>query len=147
MATDQKEQVKAEGIEEVREILFGARFREIARRIDDLERLLKKQLGGLRDELRGELSQVAADGRSQDDALDARVDAALARIDAVDEDSGKALNETRGVIEEQLRGISARLANEADSLRADKVSRGQLGELLVKLGRTLAAESAKATAE
>ncbi|MDJ0973476.1 MAG: hypothetical protein QNJ98_03385 [Planctomycetota bacterium] len=135
------------GISEVREILFGARFREVLTKIGDVERILKEELGSLREQLQGELKQVATDGQAQDDALDARVDAALERIDAVDKDSGKALDDARAALEKQVREMTARLTHEADTLRSEKVSREQLGQMLVEMGRQLANEPAKAPAE
>ena len=135
------------GISEVREILFGARFREVLSKIGDVERILKDELGSLREQLQGELKQVATDGQAQDDALDARVDAALERIDAVDKDSGKALDEARAALEKQVREMTARLTHEADTLRDEKVSRDKLGQMLVEMGRQLSGERAKAPAE
>lgn len=137
----------AGGIHEVREILFGARFREVLEKIGEVEQVLKQELGALREQLTSEVKQVASDGRAQDDALDARVDAALERIDAVDRDSGKALDAARAALEKQVREMTARLTHEADNLRANKVGREQLGQMLVEMGRQLAGEPAKAPAE
>jgi DNA anti-recombination protein RmuC len=70
-------------LERVRELLFGARSRDMDQRVAKLEARVTRELAAVRDELRRRFSELESHVREEIEAVSARLDAeATARVDA-----------------------------------------------------------------
>jgi hypothetical protein len=120
MATETNEDtqpVERNELEELREILFGARARDTERRLAHLDAKLSSELNALRDELSRRLSGLEAHVRDEIEAMSTRIDAeATARVDATSQ-LAKSTSEAATAIELRVNRVDESGARNHRELR------------------------------
>lgn len=140
MTSGQKRKGPTRALEQVRDILFGGRVREILERIESVEGTLRDEIASLRGDLATQLEATADAQRKGDADLSGRLESASAKLSDVEEKSREALAAARASITAHVEDVAARLSVEVRELDARSVARGDLGNMLMELGRRLGAD-------
>jgi hypothetical protein len=107
-----------QGIDKVREILFGAQLRDTEARLTRLEESLRSQL-------RSEISSIERKLETELDALRQQIDTHARERNVGDGELGKRLDDVGKTLAEQLEALGTKLERSQDALRSESVERGK----------------------
>jgi hypothetical protein len=138
-ANDTTQGDEESSLDQVREILFGARARDVERKLARLEARLTSEVGALRDEARRRFDEIAEHLRDEIEALSARIDAeANARV-AGGAEVGKQVRDGATAVELRLNKLDEAGARGRRELRQQLLDMTrEVGEQIARVrGETL----------
>ncbi|MBU0499160.1 MAG: hypothetical protein KJ558_13140 [Gammaproteobacteria bacterium] len=149
---DKKGQAVDEGMEKIRELLFGQQLQRIDEQLVRLEGNLENGINQLRDELRKALGQEAAAREKGDNALGAELKstttlfgerlnlletALRGELQSLQAHTGQRIDDLDTQMAAQHKGLFSALDSEGDRLQKEKLGREAMAELLEKLAGSL----------
>ncbi len=112
-------------LEQVRELLFGAQMRDLARRTARIEASVEHQLTGFREELKRRFSEFETHVQRELEALSARLDAeGVARVEAVSA-LGREMREATTSVELHVNRVDEAAAKNLRELRRQLLEHSQ----------------------
>lgn len=138
---DKKGQAADEGMDKIRELLFGQQLQGINEQLTRLEAHLENGIGQLRDELRKATSQEAAAREKDNKALGERLDHLEAEfageLQSLRAQTGQRFDDLDTQVSSQHKELFGALDKEGDRLQREKVGREAMSDLLLKLASSL----------
>lgn len=138
---DKKGQAADEGMDKIRELLFGQQLQGINEQLTRLEAHLENGIGQLRDELRKATSQEAAAREKDNKALGERLDQLetelAGELQSLRAQTGQRFDDLDTQVSSQHKELFGALDKEGDRLQREKVGREAMSDLLLKLASSL----------
>lgn len=149
---DKKGQAVDEGMEKIRDLLFGRQLQRIDEQLARLEGNLENGINQLREELRKALGQEAAAREQGDKALGAELKSAAnglgerlnqletalrGELQSLQTHAGQRLDDLDTQLAAQHKELFGALDSEGDRLQKEKLGRESMAELLEKLAGSL----------